>query len=439
MTVKIDGTNTTANPGITGSDTDTGLQFGTNEVKVVTDGTARATVDSSGKLGVATTSPQSKLSVGNGASTDDGLSITFTGDDTVVAKYFANTSSGEVTIGGVATNYFPTFYSSGSEAMRLDSSGRLQIGTTTGTGNLNVAGTGDAAIDLIADSDDNGTNQWPIINFRRHSATGTPAARIYQKESSDSLIFDNNGADRLTIDNSGRVGIGATPQDFDGNGDNLVISSSTNTGITIDATSSTNSSLHFADGTSGSEAYRGYMVYVHSSDEMQMGVAGSTRMYVNSTGRMRVQGVYDETTGGAENVNVQSDGLMQRSVSSIKYKKDVETLEDSYSDALLALRPVWYKSKCASDNPDWGYWGFIAEELAEIDPRLVIWKTEEVSTDEDGNQVKTACDPEPEGVQYSRFVPHLLNLIKRQKTRIETLESQHADLLARVTALEATE
>ncbi len=50
MTVKIDGTNTVANPAFTGADTDTGLQCGTNEVNLVTGGTARATVDSSGDV-----------------------------------------------------------------------------------------------------------------------------------------------------------------------------------------------------------------------------------------------------------------------------------------------------------------------------------------------------------------------------------------------------
>ena len=50
MSIRIDGTNTAANPGITGSDTDTGLQFGTNEVKIVTDGSDRVTVDSSGNV-----------------------------------------------------------------------------------------------------------------------------------------------------------------------------------------------------------------------------------------------------------------------------------------------------------------------------------------------------------------------------------------------------
>jgi hypothetical protein len=35
MAIRIDGTNTAANPGITGADTDTGLQFGTNELLLV--------------------------------------------------------------------------------------------------------------------------------------------------------------------------------------------------------------------------------------------------------------------------------------------------------------------------------------------------------------------------------------------------------------------
>lgn len=55
MTIRIDGTNTAANPGITGADADTGLQFGTDEVNIVTGGNTRATVDSSGRLLVGTT------------------------------------------------------------------------------------------------------------------------------------------------------------------------------------------------------------------------------------------------------------------------------------------------------------------------------------------------------------------------------------------------
>ena len=52
MTIRIDGTNTAANPGITGTDTDTGLSFGTNEVSINTDGTERFRVGSSGQFGI---------------------------------------------------------------------------------------------------------------------------------------------------------------------------------------------------------------------------------------------------------------------------------------------------------------------------------------------------------------------------------------------------
>ena len=65
MTVKIDGTNTVANPAFTGADTDTGLQCGTNEVKLVTGGTARAQVDSAGKLAIGTDTLRSNLYASN--------------------------------------------------------------------------------------------------------------------------------------------------------------------------------------------------------------------------------------------------------------------------------------------------------------------------------------------------------------------------------------
>ena len=75
MSIRIDGTNTTANPGITGSDTDTGLQFGTNEVKVVTGGSDRVTVDSAGRIGVNQSSPARILHVGSSGTAEANVRI----------------------------------------------------------------------------------------------------------------------------------------------------------------------------------------------------------------------------------------------------------------------------------------------------------------------------------------------------------------------------
>jgi hypothetical protein len=162
-------------------------------------------------------------------------------------------------------------------------------------------------------------------------------------------------------------------------------------------------------------------------------------MRLASNGDLTCPGVFNNTTANAANVVVStSPFFILRSTSSIKYKTDVETIDDIYSENLLNCRPVWFRSTCTNDNPGWGYWGFIAEEVAEIDPRLVHWKTTESVTQEDGSLATVELEsPEPESVQYDRFVPHLLNLIKRQQQAIETLEAQNATFEDRLAALEA--
>lgn len=175
------------------------------------------------------------------------------------------------------------------------------------------------------------------------------------------------------------------------------------------------------DGTPGTNDYPGRLVFSTTAD----GASSPTeRMRLDSAGSMVLASgtafvapyIYNATTATATNVNVDASGFLRRSTSSIKYKTNIETVEDQYSDALLQCRPVWYQSTCEADKPEWGHWGFIAEEVAQIDPRLCFFKEEEDGT------------LEPEGVQYDRFVPHLLNLIKRQNERIEALEATVAAL-----------
>ena len=152
---------------------------------------------------------------------------------------------------------------------------------------------------------------------------------------------------------------------------------------------------------------------------------------------VRSSTIANTTTGSSANVFVStsSNTLFRSTVSALKYKTNVETMEDSYADAILGLRPVWYRSLCAADPDSYGYWGFIAEEVAEVDARLVTFGVSddyEWQYDEDGEKIEpdVADLTEPEGVQYDRLVPHLVNLLARQRDQI-------ADLSTRVATLEA--
>jgi len=98
--------------------------------------------------------------------------------------------------------------------------------------------------------------------------------------------------------------------------------------------------------------------------------------------------------------------------SSIRFKKDVEDIEESYAvNVLKNARPVWFRSKHDSDDSSHSYWGFIAEEIAAVEPRLCDFE-----------------DGEPYSVEYAKFSPILLKLIQMQEQRIEALEAKLAAL-----------
>ncbi len=96
----------------------------------------------------------------------------------------------------------------------------------------------------------------------------------------------------------------------------------------------------------------------------------------NSNGVTYIPGAWNNTTTNGANLYVSSTGALLRVASSIKYKKDIEDIDNSYVENFFNnARPIFYRAKESIDNPiDWGYWGFIAEEVAEYDKRLVFWR-----------------------------------------------------------------
>lgn len=144
------------------------------------------------------------------------------------------------------------------------------------------------------------------------------------------------------------------------------------------------------------------------------------------------------TTASAANAFLDSgnSNRLLRSTSSVRYKRGIEPLEDDYADAVLSLNPCWYRSKAEHDNPDWSWYGLVAEEVAKIDPRLVHWAyfEDDYELIETGipegqgpkfeKRVKEGAKKSPDGVMYERLSVLLLSVIQRMEKRIKVLESK---------------
>ena len=161
------------------------------------------------------------------------------------------------------------------------------------------------------------------------------------------------------------------------------------------------------------------------------------------------------TTASAANAVLNSGSSpanqLLRSTSSSVYKKDVEDLESARADAVVdQARPVWYRSKSGADREDWSWYGLIAEELAEIEPRLVTYGYQDQhyemvevapATPQEParmeRRLKEDATMVPDGVAYERLTVMLLDVVRREKAKTAALEAALAALTARVEALES--
>ena len=197
-------------------------------------------------------------------------------------------------------------------------------------------------------------------------------------------------------------------------------------GSSSDASFEFNGTLTVDYATSGSST--GYYFSTPSTTGLQCsngGVGGTTiRLYNNNVevlehnqvqniAKFATQVEVEDTTNSTSastgalivdgGVGIASDlyvGGTITELSSIRYKENVRNLDSSI---VPLLRPVLYDEK-DSDGKDIP--GLIAEEVAEV-------CTNVVSYNEEGN---------PEGLQYSRLIPYLIDHIQKLEKRIEDLE-----------------
>jgi len=146
---------------------------------------------------------------------------------------------------------------------------------------------------------------------------------------------------------------------------------------------------------------------------------GDTNAMVLSSGGLGVYGTfqaagtYTNTTASGANVFVDSAGLLYRSTSSLKYKRDVQPYTHGLAE-VLKLRPVFYRGKGKADG-DKQYAGFIAEEV----DKLGLHEFVEYSKD------KT-----PDALYYQNMTALLAKALQDEHAEKAALEARVAKLEA---------
>ena len=249
------------------------IQYGHSDdyMAFATAATERLRIDSSGRLLLGITS-----SAGGTLQVNGGIRVAGSGSPSDATSPYIYRTSGADNL-CISTD--------GTERMRIDSSGRLLLGTTTeGVGqsdDLTVATSGDTGITVRSGTSSNGNL------FFSDGTSGADEYRGYVQydHSVNELIFGSDATARMRLDSSGRLLIGGT-NTYHANADNLVVQGTGQIGVTIASTSTGKSNLFFADSTSNPGTYACYFEYDHSVDALKIGQGNNERIRIDSSGNM---------------------------------------------------------------------------------------------------------------------------------------------------------
>jgi hypothetical protein len=337
-------------------------------------------------LGIGTSSPSYKLHSYSGANSVAVLAESSGSLSTISFKGSGSTTDYHVRVGTDGADYVA--YTNNTERMRIDSNGRVGIGTTSPSEKLEV----DGATGMRADGGGY------LTKFLNSSSTSEMSGYIYDNnqdhlqitayDASYDLSFGTNNAERMRIDSSGRVGINKT-----------------NPSAALHVVGNANPTSYFQVSGNGNQA-----IIFHNASAATAGY-----------------------------ITVNASSVSYNTSSDYRLKTDVQPMTGA-TERLKALKPVNFEWIADGTRVD----GFLAHEAQEVVPEAVIgtkdaMRTEEYEVtpavlDDDGNVVTEAVMgerevPDYQGIDQSKLVPLLVAAMQEQQAVIESLT-------ARIEALE---
>jgi len=365
--------------GILSFNADAGTGQSSSAIKFLVDNAESMRIDSSGNVGIGTTSPASTLEIAKNDQTNGAtLSITnsfnggsWSSGDTVgkidfriddvsttepvraSIKVFDDLSGGSNTYPyASALSISTTLSNTATERLRIDSSGNVGIGTSspsfvTGSGLEIQRSSADATLRL----EHTGQHSFEL--------TAESGQVTYNSVSSKNHVFEVGSSEKMRIDSSGQLLIGRTSSSASAEDNGVVLSPS------------------------------GYAYLARTGTSNQTHVSFINNAAVSAT----VVGTI-KTSGSSTSYNTSSDQRL---------KENIADADDAGSkiDAIQVRKFDW---KVDGSHQDYG---MIAQELVEVAP-------EAVDVPEESEEMM--------GVDFSKLVPMLIKEIQSLRNRVAQLE-----------------
>ena len=317
-------------------------------------GNERVRFDTSGNVGIGTSSPSGKLQVDvSGVA----FAVGFGGN---LDNYYTSGSSG-----------FHAFRQGSTERMRIDSSGNVGIGATSGLDLLTLSSASTGATTLQINNTSTGGYKW-TISSSGSAGSLAPVGSLAFRDST-------NGATRMVIDSSGNLLVGTTSAGSGATGGLLRVSKTSGNGIYSEAATTAAGYRYISNALSDGGTYYHFNILEGGTQRGSITSNGSVTLY-NTTSDQRLK----------ENIVDAGSGL--------------DKLKN------IKIRAFdWIENKIHTD------FGVIAQELKTVAPEVVS----KGCTEEDMMSVDT-----------SALVPAMIKAIQE-------LKAINDSLTARIVALES--
>ena len=374
---------------------------------------ARLFINSSGNVGIGTTSPANALHVYAG-----GTIARLESSTSTTALRFENTSANDGYIKYEAQDL--TFYSADNERARIDSSGRLLVGTssapvvTGGQAKFNVA-VGDEYAAAIGRWSANQFGPTLTLAKSRGASVGTSTVVSNADELGTIFFAGADGADLDSIGASIQAFVDGTPgaNDMPGRlsfGTTAAGASSPTARVVIDSNGNTFLSSTAFSNKAGIQVASGFGLKVLSYSTANtaefecFAVSTSTRYAISFTNPNGVVGSIS-TSASSTAYNTSSD---------YRLKENVIPVTDGIT-RLQQLKPSRFNFIA---DPAKTVDGFLAHEVQTIVPEAITGEKDAV--DDEGN-------PQYQGIDQSKIVPLVVAALQEAIAKIETLEQRLND------------